>query len=109
MVACSPPSVDPPADTGPVRNITATEFKFSPGDQTFKSGEKYTINLTNQGAVDHTWVLTDSSGAELVKLEVKVGKKSSIEFTAPAPGAYAIICDVAGHKEAGMKAKATVQ
>ena len=90
--------------------VTATDFKFDPGDQTFKAGEKIRITMTDKGAVDHTWVLTDSSGTELTKLEVKVGQTASVDFTAPTtPGTYNIICDIAGHKEAGMSAKATVQ
>lgn len=88
--------------------VTATDFKYNPGDQTFKTASKVKVTMTNQGAVDHTWVLTDAGGTELFKLEVKVGKTGSGEFTAPAAGAYNIICDVAGHKEAGMLAKATV-
>ncbi|MCA1553809.1 MAG: cupredoxin domain-containing protein, partial [Chloroflexi bacterium] len=90
-------------------NVTATDFKFDPGDQTFKAGEKVTVSMSNKGAVDHTWVLTDSSNKELFKLEVKVGATGSGSFTAPAAGAYNIICDIAGHKEAGMQNKATVQ
>src|SRR5207302_8682215 len=89
--------------------VTATDFKFDPGDQTFKPGEKVKVTMTNKGAVDHTWVLTDAAGTELTKLEVKVGATASKDFTAPAAGAYNIICDIAGHKEAGMQAKATVK
>ena len=90
--------------------VTATDFKFDPADQAFKAGEKIKITMTDKGAVDHTWVLQDANGAELVKLEVKVGATASKEFTAPAAaGTYNIICDIAGHKEAGMLAKATVK
>lgn len=91
-------------------NITATDFKYNPADLTFKAGEKVKLNLTDKGAVDHTWVLTDSSGKELVKIEAKVGQTASQEFTAPTtPGTYPIVCDIPGHKEAGMTGKATVQ
>ncbi len=91
--------------------VEATDFKFTPGDQTFKAGEQIKVTMINKGALDHTWVLADSSGKELLpKLEVKVGQTGSTTFTVPsAPGAYTIICDIAGHKEAGMAAKATVQ
>jgi len=89
--------------------VTATDFKFDPADQTFKPGEKLKLTMTNKGGVDHTWVLMDASGAELTKLEVKVGATASKDFTAPAAGTYNIVCDIAGHKEAGMQAKATVK
>jgi uncharacterized cupredoxin-like copper-binding protein len=90
--------------------VDATDFKFTPGDQTFKAGETVKVTVTNKGAVDHTWVLTDSSGKELFKLEIAQGKTASKDLTVPTtPGAYIIVCDIAGHKEAGMTAKATVQ
>ena len=89
--------------------VTATDFKFDPANYTFKSGEKIKITMTNRGAVDHTWILADTSNKELFKMEVKVGKTGSFEFTAPAAGAYKVICDIAGHKEAGMEGKASIQ
>lgn len=102
-----------PASSGPAGTrefkVTATDFKFDPADQTFKPGEKLRVTMTDKGAVDHTWVLTDNAGAELVKLEVKVGQTASKDFTAPAAGTYKIICDIAGHKEAGMTGNATVK
>ena len=99
------------ATTSGVREfkVIATDFKYTPGDQTFKPGEKLKVTMTDNGAVDHTWVLMDASGAELTKLEVKVGATASMTFTAPVAGTYNIICDIAGHKEAGMQAKATVK
>jgi len=90
--------------------VDATEFKFTPGDQTFKAGEKIKVTVTNKGTVDHTWVLTDSGNKELFKMTIPVGKTVSQDLTVPTtPGAYIIVCDIAGHKEAGMTAKATVQ
>ena len=90
--------------------VTGTDFKYDPADQTFKPGEKLRVTMTNKGAVDHTWVLMDTSGAELTKLEVKVGATGSKDFTAPAAaGTFNIVCDIAGHKEAGMLGKATVR
>jgi cytochrome c oxidase subunit II len=99
-----------PAASGPREfKVTATDFKYDPADQTFKPGENLKVTMTNKGAVDHTWVLSDASGKELTKLEVKVGATASMTFTAPVAGTYNIICDIAGHKEAGMQAKATVK
>lgn len=89
--------------------VTATDFHYDPANYTFKAGEKIKITMTNRGAVDHTWILKDASDKDLFKLEVKVGKTGSGEFTAPAAGQYKVVCDVAGHKEAGMEGKATVQ
>jgi plastocyanin len=111
LTACGAPATGGGTTSGGVREfkVTATDFKYDPGDQTFKPGEKLRVTMTNKGAVDHTWVLMDASGAELTKLEVKVGATTSKDFTAPAAGTYNIICDIAGHKEAGMTAKATVK
>ena len=90
--------------------VDATEFKFTPGDQTFKAGETVKVTVSNKGTVDHTWVLTDASNNEVFKMTIPVGKTVSQDLKVPStPGAYNIICDIAGHKEAGMTAKATVQ
>ncbi|MBI5876516.1 MAG: cupredoxin domain-containing protein [Chloroflexi bacterium] len=89
--------------------VTASDFKFEPNSFALKAGESVKVTMTNRGAVDHNWVVTDSSGKVVFKFTVPVGKTGSGEFTLPAAGTYNLICDVAGHKEAGMSGKITAQ
>ncbi len=86
--------------------VTTTEFKFDPA--TINAAPGQTINLTvkNNGSVQHTWVQKDSN----VSLTIDPGKTVTKTFNAPSKaGTYAIECDVAGHKEAGMTGQLVVK
>lgn len=86
--------------------ITTTEFKFDPSTINTKSGETINLTVKNNGAIEHTFVIS----AINFKLTVAPGKSETKSFTAPAAaGTYDIVCDVAGHKEAGMTGKLVVQ
>lgn len=76
------------------------------------AGAQVTVNLDNQGALEHNWAVV-KQGAELpipfmpdqnkdlLLWEAGVlqaGQKASETFTAPSePGEYIVICTVAGH------------
>ncbi len=79
--------------------VTGTEFKFDPA--TINAAPGQTINLTfkNAGATQHTWVLAEAN----VKITADPGQTATKTFQAPTtPGTYQYVCDIAGHKEAGM-------
>ena len=102
------------------------EFSFTPNAWEIAAGETITINLDNQGAVDHEWVLlkpgvTVDSEADLPATEeelladfvywedeVEPGDSKSLTFVAPAAGEYQIICAIESHFDAGMKGTLTV-
>jgi len=109
--------------SGPDTSIdaTMTDFIFSPDDWTVAAGEDITIELTNDGSVDHEWVIlrpgvTIESEADLPATEeellanfvfwedeVEAGDSKTLTFTAPAAGAYQIICAIEDHFNAGME------
>jgi uncharacterized cupredoxin-like copper-binding protein len=43
-----------------------------------------------------------------IKITIEPGQTATKTFTAPAAGTYDIVCDEAGHKEAGMVGKLIV-
>jgi uncharacterized cupredoxin-like copper-binding protein len=99
---------------------TMTDFKFDPGTWTVPAGKEVTLKLTNSGSVEHSWVLmskavngsfTDADKANvLFSKTVPAGQSDTLTFTAPSTaGDYQVICDIAGHLEAGMVGKLTVQ
>lgn len=98
---------------------TMTDFKFDPNAWTVPAGQSITLKLTNNGSVEHTWVLVKTpvtppapqGGSDvLFTAKVQPGQTQSFTFTAPsAPGDYEVICDVPGHLEAGMDGKLTVK
>jgi plastocyanin len=98
-------------------STTATDFHFEPSTWTVKAGEQVTLEITNDGAVEHDWVLlgsmitapADGEKDVIFETEVAPGQTESVTFTAPAtPGEYQVICEIAGHLEAGMEGKLVV-
>ncbi|MBI5030760.1 MAG: cupredoxin domain-containing protein [Chloroflexi bacterium] len=86
--------------------ITGTEFKFDPATINATPGQTINVTLKNTGSVEHTLVFAPAN----FKMLVQPGKSDTKSFTAPtAPGTYDIVCDVAGHKEAGMVGKLVVK
>ena len=101
--------------------VTMTDFHFEPMDFTIPAGQEITVNATNNGAVEHEFVIFklgtnagDKFGDEdedniFWGVEVLPGQSTTGTFTAPSePGEYYITCGIEGHLEAGMNAKLTV-
>ncbi len=97
-----------------------TEFAFAPTTWTVPAGTEVTVELVNNGTVEHNWaVLTAGSEISsegdlpqdpaardalyLVKGSAAPGETTSITFTAPDPGEYQVICDIQAHFSAGMR------
>jgi len=102
-------------------DVTLDEFKLTPSNWTVAAGEEITINITNDGTVDHEWVIlqngvTIASEADLPETEeelladfvyweeeVESGDSATFTFTAPAAGTYQIICAIEDHFNGGME------
>ena len=102
-------------------NVTMTDFMFEPTEFTIPAGQTITVNATNNGAVEHEFVVfnlgTDAGesfgdedeGNIFWEVEVQPGESSTSTFTAPSePGTYSVTCGIEGHLEAGMSATLTV-
>ena len=89
---------------------------------TVASGDEVTLNLDNQGGLEHSWAIV-KLGTELPlpfladehkdlilwgSSNVQAGQKSTGTFTAPEAGEYQVICTVAGHFPV-MQGKLVVQ
>lgn len=75
------------------------------------AGAKITINMKNNGALDHNWAIVKpgskiptpfvyDTNKDMILAEtglVKAGSSATHEITAPAAGEYDVICTVAGH------------
>ena len=103
LAACS--SAAPATPAPQVVNLKAGDLMFDPMTLTAKVGQPVTVNFKNGGALEHSFVIDKLN----VKLEhVQAGQTASVTFTPTAAGAYEFYCDVAGHKDAGMKGTLTV-
>jgi len=102
-------------------NVSLIDFQFSPNTFTVPAGKEITINVINNGAVVHDFVIMkhgttvgesyDDEDLPNVywKIEVQPGKRTSATFTAPSePGEYQVVCGTKGHFQSGMIAKLTV-
>ena len=96
-----------------------TDFAYTPNQWTVPAGKTITLSLTNNGSVEHDWVLMKSpvtppfgdkdSSNVVFSTKVAAGATDTVTFTAPsAPGEYEVVCDVPGHLEAGMSGKLVV-
>jgi uncharacterized cupredoxin-like copper-binding protein len=87
--------------------VTMSEFKFNPGAVDVKSGA--TLFLVNDGSMAHDLVVTDSGGAVKAKSSlVQPGSSATLSLGNLPAGDYRILCDVPGHKDAGMTGTLTV-
>jgi uncharacterized cupredoxin-like copper-binding protein len=108
---------------GPSTNLRVdmVEFMFEPSDYTIPAGQEITLELSNNGAVVHEFVLM-KYGTEVGQdfgpedeeniyweAEVDPGSSNTFTFTAPSqPGEYQVVCGTEGHYLAGMVAKLLV-
>ena len=101
-------------------DFVGTDIAFDKDSVTVTSGQEVTINLKNEGTLEHSWVLindrvdpltaTDTDG--LIGTQsgaIPGGESTSFTFTAPGPGNYIFVCTIEGHAEAGMLGDFIVQ
>ncbi|HEY6103239.1 MAG TPA: cupredoxin domain-containing protein [bacterium] len=63
------------------------------------------FSVRNEGAVEHTFVIKETG----MRLDgIQPGQTKQLTATLK-PGTYTILCDIAGHEEAGMHATITVK
>jgi uncharacterized cupredoxin-like copper-binding protein len=98
-----------------------TDFQFDPMEFTVPAGQTITVNATNDGAVEHEFVVFnfgtdagekfgDEDEANIYwEVEVQPGETVTETFVAPSePGSYYVTCGIEGHLEAGMLANFVV-
>jgi len=104
-------------------NVTANDKGYDSKTYTVPAGAKVTLNMTNNGVVEHEFAIlklgehvTPPFGEKdedkiLWELDgVEAGKTKSDTFTAPTePGEYDVICGIPGHIEMGMVATLIVK
>src|SRR3990172_7045209 len=117
LSACGAPS-------GPSTSIKVnfSDFKFTPAEFTIPAGQAITITATNEGQVEHEFVIMklgmtvgdtfgDEDDANIYwEVEAQPGETKTETFTAPTePGEYQIVCGIAGHLEQNMVGKLIVK
>ena len=90
--------------SGMTVNVEAHDISFAPKEFQTTAGD-VTIRYTNSGAIQHTLLIDGMDG---FKLDVTKSGDTDTGTVNLAPGAYAMYCDVPGHRAAGMEARLVV-
>ena len=86
--------------------VKAEDIKFDKKEYTAPAGE-VTVALESEGAQVHSLVIYDKDNTVVgEELKVNPGQTKVETYDLPA-GTYSMICDIPGHKEAGMTATLT--
>jgi plastocyanin len=91
----------PGSDAGEIW-IVSTEFKFVPATIRVIAGRSVTLVLDNSQAETEHGIDLPAFGFHLTARAGQVSRKT---FTFDEPGEYEFMCDLPGHREAGMKGK----
>ena len=108
---------------GTTVNVTVTDFAYDPSTITVTAGDTINLHVTNNGVVEHEFVIMESGYQVQAPWgdkdeshiyweldEIQPGATKSDTFTAPSePGEYEITCGLAGHIENGMIGKLIVK
>lgn len=103
-------------------NLTLTDFQFTPNSFTVPAGEEITLNVINNGAVVHNFLIMDlgetagptfeeddNANVYWALRDIPPSGDETTSFTAPtAPGEYEIVCATEGHIASGMVGKLVV-
>ena len=97
LAACGP-ATPPPSSI----DVSLSEWSIEPLDMVVAAGN-VTFNVTNAGAIDHDFAIEDKG-----KIELVTPGDTKVLVLNLEPGTYNILCDLSGHKEAGMTGTLTV-
>ena len=104
--------------------VAMTEFSFDPKQLTFQAGLPYKVEIVAAGKEKHEFTAEDfyrsvafrkaedAFGEVKVpyftEIEVFAGKQVDLYFVPMFPGTYPLLCEIEGHREAGMEGSITV-
>ncbi len=90
-------------DAAESATATLTEFAISPDDLVV--GDSGTIEVRNEGSQMHNLAVVDQ---DLKTADLNGGDSATLDVSSLEPGEYELICDLAGHADAGMRATMTL-
>lgn len=79
------------------------DFAIDPADITVAEGGS--IQVTNDGTMVHNLAV---AGEDLKTADLAGGEAGTLDVSSLAPGEYELLCDIAGHADAGMTGTLTV-
>ena len=99
------PTITPPPGGVTALSVELSNFKFAPKDITLDAGKAIDVTLRSRD-VKHTFTVH----ALNINITVDGGETKTLRLPPIAkPGAYELMCDIAGHEAAGMVGTVTVR
>jgi uncharacterized cupredoxin-like copper-binding protein len=111
-------------DAAETVTIELGEMYFKPTDLTFEAGKPYKLVMTNAGEKKHEFAAeafmratafrkVEDADAEVKvpffrEIELFAGQSVEVLFIPIVPGTYEMLCELEGHREAGMEGTITV-
>ncbi len=111
-------------DAAPKVRIDLGEMFFEPEDVRLEAGMPYVIELVNTGKVKHEFAASkffrsvatrkvENPGSEVkvpyfTEIEVFAGESIELFVIPTVPGSFEMLCEIEGHREAGMEGTITV-
>lgn len=99
------PMASPSAGGGDTVEVTAVDIDFEPSEFSIPADTDVTITVTNEGMLQHDFVIEDTDYAT----ELLNGGETGEITVNLAAGEYVYYCSVPGHREAGMEGTLTVE
>ena len=85
--------------------VSMTEFAFDP-DPIVLSGDDKAVTVVNDGAVPHDFVVPELGKGTP---DLPAGAELTIDLSDQPAGTYEVICDITGHREAGMVTRLVIE
>lgn len=85
--------------------VSMTDFAFDP-DPLVLSGDEKVVTIVNDGAVPHDFVVPALGKGTP---DLAPGAELTIDFADQPAGTYEVICDIVGHREAGMVSELVIE
>jgi uncharacterized cupredoxin-like copper-binding protein len=84
---------------GPSIRVSMTDYAFSPSPIEVKASEaRFTV--VNDGDLPHDFVVPQAGKGTA---DQRPGTSVTLDLRSLAPGTYAVVCDLPGHRAAGME------
>jgi uncharacterized cupredoxin-like copper-binding protein len=98
-----------------------TDLMFTPANFEVPTGAEVTLNLSNNGAVEHNFIILKkginitAAAADIqpedmiIDAKLAAGESGKFTFKIDEAGEYEVVCNIPGHLEAGMVGKIVVK
>ena len=98
-------SLDDGEPTSGAASVSMVEMAFVPDPIELPTSEAR-LQIANDGEVPHSFVLPELGKGTP---DVEPGGSFTLDLTDQPPGTYEVICDLPGHREAGMETTLTLR